>query len=231
MKKIFLLIIIFTSIRFYSQDNLLYKCKNISQRDSISTDLKSKGYKVSTCSYYGEYLHLKYNNTFCFESNSIGYKEVSLNEIYFYIKTGTPKTLEDYLTNTDPFNGEKTYRGDDYPVRFTKIKSNKSFTQYVHLTVNGETLNYGCEGVYVLFENGEKIIRSKEKVDTDYSNGNWCYSAFFTPTANEIKLFKTQKVIAVKLYIYLKNYIPESEQNIILEDAKIILTTPKAKKK
>ncbi|MCF8322746.1 MAG: hypothetical protein K9I26_06385 [Flavobacterium sp.] len=102
---------------------------------------------------------------------------------------------------------------------------------YIYLSVNGSTLNYECEGAYILFENGLKIIRSKEKIDTDYSSGSgWTYSAFFTPTANEIKLLKTQKVIAVKLYIYMHDYLSESTQNTILEDAKIILMTPKPKK-
>lgn len=232
MKKLFFLSIIINSILKINAQELVYKCINVSQKDSISSDLKSKGYKNSTCSYYGDYLHLQYNDTFCFESSSNGYKEVSLKEIYSHIKSGDPKTLEDYLTKTDPFNGEKTYNGGEYPVRFIKVKSKTSSTQYIYLSVNGHTLNYECEGAYILFENGLKIIRSKEKIDTDYSSGSgWTYSAFFTPTANEIKLLKTQKVIAVKLYIYMHDYLSESTQNTILEDAKIILLTPKPKKK
>lgn len=232
MKKMFfLLILILSIININAQSQLVYKCVDDSQKDSISIDLKSKGFFASTCSFYGEYLHLKSSDNFCFESSPKGYKEVSLKEIYSFVKKTDPRTFEDYLTETDPFNGEKTYRGGIPPISFTKIKSKTSTEQYIHLSVNGSTLNYGCEGVYILFENGEKIERSKEKVDTDYSSGSWSYSAFFTPTANEIKLLKTQKVIAVKLYIYKQLYIPELDQNTILEDAKIILTTLKPKLK
>lgn len=145
--------------------------------------------------------------------------------------TPSVKTLEDYLSNTDSFTGEKTYYGGAEPVTFMKVKNKTASSQYVSLNVKGSTLNYGCYGVNILFDNGAKIIRSKEKVDTDYNDDGWVYKAFFSPTANEIKLLKTQKVTAIKLYIYDQEHISESAQNTILEDAKIILTTPKPKKK
>jgi tetratricopeptide (TPR) repeat protein len=134
--------------------------------------------------------------------------------------------LDRYLSDTDKFSGEKTYYGGGTVVSFMKVIGKKNSAQYVSVYANGSTLNYGCYGVSILFENGKKIVRSKEKVDTDYSNSGWQYKAFFTPTLNEINLLKTLKIVAVKLYIYDVN-VDESDSNTILKDAKIILTTPK----
>jgi len=49
---------------------------------------------------------------------------------------------------------------------------------------------------------------------------------FFEPTLNEINLLKTQRISAVKLYIYEAD-VDEDESDTILQDAKILLTTPK----
>jgi len=138
--------------------------------------------------------------------------------------------LNNYLSKTDKISGEKTYYGGGTIVSFMKVVGKRNSAQYVSITVKGSTLNYGCYGVAILFENGKKIIRSKEEVESDYNDSGWQYKAFFAPTLNEINLLKTQKITYVKLYIYDAD-ISESESNTILEDAKIILTTPKAKKK
>jgi tetratricopeptide (TPR) repeat protein len=136
--------------------------------------------------------------------------------------------LNRYLSETDKFNGEKTYYGGGTIVSFMKVIGKGKSSQYVSVNVYGSTLNYGCYGVSILFENGKKIIRSNEKVDTDYNDSGWRYKAFFTPTLNEINLLKTQKITAVKLYIYDAD-VDDSESNTILKDARIILTTPQKK--
>ena len=231
MKKI-VLIMLFVCFYSNAQENFMFKCKDIVQRDSISNDLKIKGYKAYNCEVEGLYVNLQTDHTFCFSTSLKGHKEVSIIELYSTVIVKEPtEPLESYLTDTDPFNGQKTYKSWTSPVSFTKVKSKASSTQYVSVSLEGSTLNYKCEGVYILFENGEKIARIKEKVDTGVSSGGWYYTAFFIPTANEVKLLKTQKIIAAKLYIYKKEDISESTQNTILEDAKNILTIPKPKKK
>jgi hypothetical protein len=235
MKKKILLLLLFVSGLMNAQEHLLYKCKSITQRDSIATDLLNKGYSKYVC-HEGIYLNFQSDNTFCFSASLMGYKEVTFTELYLNVKTIIPieesktnvKTLNDYLSSTDKFSGEKTYYGGGKTVSFMKVIGKGTSTQYVSVDVNGSTLNYGCYGVYILFENGKKIIRSNEKVETDYSNDGWRYKAFFRPTLNEITLLKTQKITTVKLYIYDED-VNESESNTILEDAKIILTTPKKK--
>lgn len=138
--------------------------------------------------------------------------------------------LDNYLSKTDKISGEKIYYGGGTIVSFMKVVGKRNSEQYVSIRVKGSTLNYSCYGVSILFENGKKIIRSKENVDSDYNESGWQYKAFFAPTLNEINLLKTQKITYVKLYIYDAD-ITESESNTILEDAKILLTTPKVKKK
>lgn len=151
-----------------------------------------------------------------------------LSNLIMFSQEVVVNPLDKYLGNTDKFSGEKTYYGGGTIVSFMKVVGKGKYTQYVSISVNGSTLNYNCYGVSILFENGKKIVRSNEKVDTDYNDSEWQYKAFFTPTLNEVTLLKTQKITAVKLYIYDAD-INESESNTILEDAKIILTTPKKK--
>ena len=156
-------------------------------------------------------------------------EELGDSDAYDLIKQHCKVNLLDrYLSKTDKFSSEKTYYGGGTIVSFMKVIGKGKSSQYVSVNVNGSTLNYGCYGVYILFENGKKIVRSKEKVDTDYSDGEWKYKAFFTPTLNEINLLKTQKITTVKLYVYDAD-VDDSESNTILKDAKIILTTPKKK--
>lgn len=238
MKKIILGFFVLMSFLSNAQGHSVYKCKNITERDSISNDLKSKGYINYNCGQIGLFLDLQSDNTFCFRFDLNGYYEVSKEQLYSKIKENVKydeskapvKTLNDYLTDTDKFSNEKRYYGGGNIVSFVRVVGKGKLLQYVSIEVTGITLNYSCYGVNVLFENGAKIVRSKEPVDTDYSDGGWKYKAFFTPTSNEIKLFQTQKVSAVKLYIYDSD-VDEDDSNTILEDAKIILTVPKVKAK
>lgn len=231
MKKLLLaIVLVFSILNVNAQGEIMYKCKDIIQRDSISNDLISKGYSLNKLQQAGFYISLQTDKTFCFYISSNENKNISKAEFYTKIAEikATVKTLDDYLSRIDKFTGEKTYYGGGTIVSFTKVVGRKTSSQYVSINVNGSTLNYGCYGVSILFENGKKIIRSKEKVDTDYNNDGWQYKAFFTPTLNEITLLKTQKISAVKLYIY-DTEVNENESITILEDAKIILTTPKKK--
>lgn len=136
----------------------------------------------------------------------------------------TNKTLEDYLHSTDKFTGEKTYYTPySKNINAFRIIGSSGTRQYFSLKVYGATLNYECKGVYILFENGEKIIRPEEKIDTKYDNG-YRYSAFFVPTEKEIELFKNSKITDVKLYIY-DSVINNQDATKFLEAAKVILTT------
>lgn len=226
MKRTILFSTLIICLNVFSQNEIIYKCKDISQRDSISNDLKSKGYKKMNCVADGICIILKENNVFCFRSTIGENKDISKGEFYSNIIEVIKPTLNDYLSETDKFSGDKTYYGGGDIVSFMKVIGKKTSSQYVSITVKGSTLNYGCYGVSILFDNGKKIIRSKEKIGTKYSDSGWRYKAFFTPTLNEITLLKTQRVSAVKLYIYDAD-VNENESTTIIEDAKILLTTQK----
>lgn len=231
MKKLLLaVVLVFSILNVNAQGEIMYKCRDITERDSVSNSLKSKGYTKFEFENSGMYVCLKSDKMYCFMTSLKGNSNVSKTEFYSNIIDAKPtvKTLDDYLSSIDKFTGEKTYYGGGTIVSFMKVVGRKTSSQYVSINVNGSTLNYGCYGVSILFENGKKIIRSKEKVDTDYNDSGWRYKAFFTPTLNEITLLKTQKISAVKLYIYDAE-VNENESITTLEDAKIILTTPKKK--
>jgi hypothetical protein len=138
--------------------------------------------------------------------------------------------LQAYLNNVDKFTGEKIYySASNKVVSFAKFVNKQESSQYVSIDVIGSTLNYGCTGVNILFDNGKMINRPNEDVKTDYRSGNWVYTAFFRPTANEVNLFKSSKVEAVKLYIYDTNVNSIDADNLQLA-ANIMLSTPKITK-
>jgi hypothetical protein len=141
------------------------------------------------------------------------------------------KTLNDYLYSVDKFNGDKVYYSPYAKnisiARYTTKKSGTS--QYIDIDVIGITLNYGCKGLSILFENGMKINRPNEVVETSYNDG-YQYSVWFKPTAKEIAMFKKYKITDVKLYIY-EEQISDEEAVVFKESAKVMLTVPNIKKK
>ena len=141
------------------------------------------------------------------------------------------KTLNDYLYSVDKFSGEKVYYSPYAKnisiARYTSKKNGPS--QYIDIDVKGITLNYGCKGLSILFENGMKIVRPNEKVETSYNDG-YQYSVWFKPTAKEIAMFKKYKITDVKLYIY-EEQISNDEAITFKEAAKVMLITPTIKKK
>ena len=83
-------------------------------------------------------------------------EELGYSDAYEMIKQHC-NLLYKYLSSTDKFSGEKTYYGGGTIVSFMKVIGKGKSSQYVSVNVNGSTLNYGCYGVYILFENGKKI--------------------------------------------------------------------------
>ena len=133
MKRIFLLLILLLSIYANSQTHLMYKCKNNTQRDSISTDLKSKGYVGYECEVYEIFINLQSDDTFCFSNTLLGYREVTLTELYSNVKVVSTyaevksEIKEDLCSNvevkTDKFNCEVSYNSPDVDdISFIKYK-------------------------------------------------------------------------------------------------------------
>ena len=110
------------------------------------------------------------------------------------------------ITRTvDKFTDEVTIRSPLLEkISFTKVINNIEEVIYLRISVHGSTLNYGCYGVTLLLENGEKILWKDEEVDTDYdSYGNsWKYKSFTRLTNEEIEKIITNPITDVKLYIY-----------------------------
>lgn len=149
---------------------------------------------------------------------------------HLFVKSQSRDSLSDYFLKEDMFENEKWYSSNfvSPTVSFIRvIKNNKIVTKYVSITVSANTLNYNCHGIYVLFENGQKISRPNDKVKIEYDNGFYC-TAFFTPTASEIKLLQSIPIKAVRLYIYdslidATKYGDIQERIEIMRAAKILL--------
>jgi hypothetical protein len=226
----------FFSIYSNAQEHSVYKCRDIVQRDSITNDLKNKGYVKYDCGLSGLFLDLQADNTFCLKTSLMGYREVSKEQLYSLIKENKsidiPKNNNDDLCSevaieTDKFTQETKYNSPTVDnISFIKYKKNGVINQYVSINVYNTYLSgYSNYGLTILFESGKKIIRSKEKVDVNTSTGsNWSYSVFFTPTANEINLLKKEEIEAVKLYIFEANI---KRSDLIKKYANCVLITPK----
>jgi hypothetical protein len=171
----------------------------------------------------------------------MGYREVTLTELYSNVKVvGTytevkSEIKEDLCSNvdvkTDKFNDEVSYNSPDVDdISFIKYKKKGVMRQYVSIYIYDSYLSgYNNFGLTILFKSGKKIIRSKEKITVNTSSGsNWSYSVFFTPTSNEINLFKKEEIEAVKLYIFDAEI---TQGDKIKEYANCVLVTPKVQTK
>lgn len=131
------------------------------------------------------------------------------------------------VVDTNKFTDEIKYRSLNVEnISFTKYKSKGQTEQYVSLRIyNSYLAGYDNTGLIILFKSGKKISRANEKIDVNNSSGaDWSYSAFFTPSASEINLLKSEEIIGFKLYIFESDVI---EGNLIKTDANCVLESPK----
>jgi hypothetical protein len=136
----------------------------------------------------------------------------------------------DIKITTDKYSGEKQTSSPDLnDISFLKYVTKGKTSQYVSISVYDSFLSGSRNsGMIILFKSGKKIVRTSEKVDVNSSTGaNWRYSVFFTPTLNEIQLFKKEEIVGVKLHIF-ENTINEGET--LKQYANCVLITPKIKK-
>ena len=239
MKKIVLGFLMLMGFYSNAQEHFMYKCLNLNQRDSISNDLKSRGFIKYGEDKDGLIINFQLDKTFCYNSSLNGFKEVSKYELYSKINqfdksnvSNQSQAVEmdfcsDVTITVDKFTGETSY---DSPIieniSFVKYKKKGVISQYVSISIYDSYLSgYNNYGVTILFKNGKKIIRKTEKIDVDYSSGSeWRYSTFFTPNSNEINLLKSYEIEAVKLYIFDSNI---SGGDSIKRLANCILSSPK----
>jgi len=239
MKKIVLCFLMLVGIYSNAQEHFMYNCLNVNQRDSISNDLKSKGFIKYGDEKDGLIINFQLDKTFCYNSSLNGFKEVSKTELYSKINqfdssnvSNQSQAVEmdfcsDITITTDKFTGETSYNSPDIDnISFIKYKKKGVISQYVSIYIYDSYLSgYNNYGVTILFKNGKKIIRKTQKIDVNYSSGStWGYSAFFSPNANEINLLKSFEIEAVKLYIFDSNI---SGGNTIKRYANCVLTSPK----
>ena len=141
----------------------------------------------------------------------------SLKKVYYSnFDSLTAKSYLDKAFNTidrekDDFTNEITIRTElSSPISLTKVINKNKTDYYLSLRTEGSTVNYNIKGVYLLFKDGKKWIKTNEDIDLRYSDG-FVYSAFIKLTPIELKLFQTKVVDKFKLYIY--------EQNVGLNDS------------
>lgn len=106
----------------------------------------------------------------------------------------------------DKFTGIKTISTpvafSIYGLNMLKTINEGKETYVALLSVSGSTLNVKEKGVIVLFKDGTKIEKPEVGIDVNPLGGNWQYSTAFYLDDEELNLFATKEIDAIRLYIY-----------------------------
>jgi hypothetical protein len=113
------------------------------------------------------------------------------------------------IRDVDDFTGEinissPIFRKCAVPfvIQKTITKLKKTY-YYLSLRTYGNTLNVNEKVISVIFEDGTKWSK-QSKIDADYDDGSYIYSAFIGLSQNDLEIFSTKKIKKFRLYIYDK---------------------------
>jgi hypothetical protein len=82
------------------------------------------------------------------------------------------------------------------------IKGSKiSYALYIAVD-NQSTCSINEKGVTILFKDGTKWSKPSAKVGVESGSDGFDYSSFITLSTQDLKVFKSKKIEAVRLYIY-----------------------------
>lgn len=142
-------------------------------------------------------------------SNSYAQKNEYKLDSYYSSMHGLPEKISDLFESKDPFTGEVKYSSDVLSefnnVVFIRYKNKKIKEDYIFLRVYGHTVSVFEKGVFILLDNGTKIVRKNERVDCDVNTGaenGYLYTSFFKLNQQEKNLLKKHKIKIIRLYIY-----------------------------
>jgi hypothetical protein len=129
------------------------------------------------------------------------------------------------LRKVDDFNGQvmittsiRNWNWDR--ISFSKFIEKKSVKYYLSIDVKTQDNYYG-KGVFFILKNGKRIDRPNQKVESDYSDGNFFSTAFITLTSQDMKLFSESGIEKYKVDFLTGNFIEQS--NVLREMASCIL--------
>ena len=121
-------------------------------------------------------------------------------------------------------------------ISLTATVRNGLLTYYLSLNTTGSTLLIGEKGVFIILDDGQKIIKTSEEIDCEfepehyYGSGDYEYSAFIRLNSQELDLLKNHSVKKFKLYIFEQelNQANQDEQKELIKC--LIQLTSNAKK-
>jgi hypothetical protein len=105
-------------------------------------------------------------------------------------------------------------------ISFSKFIEKKSVKYYLSIDVKTQDIYYG-KGVFFILKNGKRIDRPNQKIESDYSDGNFFCTAFITLTSQDMKLFSESGIEKYKVDFLTGNFIEQS--NVLREMASCIL--------
>lgn len=134
-------------------------------------------------------------------------KTLLLFSILFTTLTSAQEKEIDYCSHygidKDKFSNKVTYRSNSVKnISFVKLVENKTTNVYMSISIIGSTVNVGEKGVYLLFDDGTKIIKKEVEINVESTSKGFEYSAFFKINKNDLSILKTKFLTDFKLFIY-----------------------------
>ena len=105
-------------------------------------------------------------------------------------------------------------------ISFSKFIEKKNIKYYLSIDVKTKDIYYG-KGVFFILKNGKRINKPNQKIESDYSDGNFFCTAFIALTNQDMKLFSESGIEKYKVYFLTGNFMEQS--NVLREMASCIL--------
>lgn len=115
---------------------------------------------------------------------------------------------KDDFTNEITINNPIIESGGISSMILYKIIKSGKVSYYLSLHTYASTLKVGGAGVIILFDNGTKMNKPAAKIDVEYDESAYAYSAWIPLTEVEVKTLTTKKISKFRLYIFDEEVTP-----------------------
>ena len=90
----------------------------------------------------------------------------------------------------------------DFGFKFIKVINDDGSGITMRISKFEDALSVGKKGVYLLFDDGSKLLKNDVKIDVEVTGSKYSYQAFFLLTESDIKALSKKLITDVRLYIY-----------------------------
>lgn len=103
-----------------------------------------------------------------------------------------------------------------------KFIENENDTYYLRLYSRGSISVVDGKGIYILFEDGSKLIFKNEDIDVDVDENGFLYSGFVRLDLDQVKKISEIKIMDFKLYIF-ERHVPSDVSKRLIDEVKCLI--------